>query len=81
MKTKLFSTRPNVEITSEFWCRYRNLIVDKVLPYQWAVMSDEQDAKLPDDPSSGNSFDGNEGHTLRNLRIAAGLEKGHHTGY
>ncbi|NEG54243.1 glycoside hydrolase family 127 protein [Bifidobacterium platyrrhinorum] len=75
------NTSPTVDITSGFWRNYRNLVVDKVLPYQWAVMADEQSAVLPDDPSSGNSFEGNEGHTLRNIEIAAGLVEGHHTGY
>lgn len=75
------STMPDVNVTSTFWRNYRNLIVDKVLPYQWAVMADEQEASLPDDPSSGNSFEGSEGHTLRNIEIAAGLAEGHHTGY
>ena len=79
--TLQLSGRPDVTITSGLWRNYRDLIVDKVLPYQWAVMADEQTASLPDDPSSGNSFEGNEGHTLRNLRIAAGLESGPHTGY
>ena len=75
------SNNISVEITSEFWNNYRQLIAEKVLPYQWSVMADERQYSTPKDPSSGQMSEPPRGHTLRNLEIAAGLKSGHHTGY
>ena len=36
------SNNISVEITSEFWNNYRQLVAEKVLPYQWSVMADER---------------------------------------
>lgn len=75
------SNNISVEITSEFWNNYRQLVAEKVLPYQWSVMADERQYSTPKDPSSGQMSEPTRGHTLRNLEIAAGLKSGHHTGY
>ncbi|MBT9671932.1 glycoside hydrolase family 127 protein [Secundilactobacillus kimchicus] len=69
----------HVEITSDFWQRYRELVVKEVLPYQWAVMNDQADIKIADDPQNGGQ-DTNS-HAIENLRIAAGQSKGHHYGF
>lgn len=73
-------TEPNVEITSQFWNTYRQLVVDEVLPYQWEVMDDTKDFTVPDDPS-GNTFEQSKSYAVRNMRIAAGLEEGEHYGF
>lgn len=39
----------NVTITSPFWKRRRDQIVESVIPYQWGVMNDEIDTTVPDD--------------------------------
>lgn len=63
---------PHVEVTSPFWTRFRNLVVDKVLPYQWSVINDEIDVEIPADPS-GNELTGDtKSHAVRNLKVAAG---------
>ena len=64
---------PDVEITSAFWTRYINLVIDKVLPYQWAVLNGEQEVDLPPDPG-GNPVDSYDklNHSIRNLKVAAG---------
>lgn len=67
-------------ITSPFWKKYRTLIHDEVLPYQWAVMNDDMDPDMPDDPA-GNQQDTHNSHAIRNLRIAAGEQTGHHAGF
>ena len=41
----------NVTITSPFWKRRRDQIVESVIPYQWGVMNDEIDTTVPDDPA------------------------------
>ena len=42
----------NVTITSPFWKRRRDQIVESVIPYQWGVMNDEIDTTVPDDPAA-----------------------------
>lgn len=65
---------PRVEVTSPFWSRFRNLVVEEVLPYQWKVINDEIDVDLPLDPG-GNELTGDtKSHAVRNLKIAAGLD-------
>ncbi|MCM6765041.1 glycoside hydrolase family 127 protein [Weissella paramesenteroides] len=68
-----------VQVTSEFWQRYRNLVVKEVLPYQWEVMNDQANINIADDPQN-NGQDKNS-HAIANLKIAAGLESGHHYGF
>lgn len=68
-----------VQVTSEFWQRYRNLVVKEVLPYQWEVMNDQANINIADDPQ--NNGQDNNSHTIANLKIAAGLKSGHHYGF
>ena len=68
-----------VKVTSEFWQRYRDLVVKEVLPYQWEVMNDQANIDIADDPQN-NGQDKNS-HAIANLRIAAGRETGHHYGF
>ena len=37
-----------VKVTSEFWQRYRDLVVKEVLPYQWEVMNDQANIDIAD---------------------------------
>ncbi len=69
----------HVDITSDFWKRYRELVVKEVLPYQWQVMNDEADIAIADDPQN-NGQDKNS-HAVANLKIAAGEMEGHHYGF
>lgn len=69
-----------IEVTSEFWKKYRELIVDAVLPYQWSVMNDEGDIQIADEPG-GNPIESQHSHAIANLKIAAGLEEGEFSGY
>ncbi len=65
----------NVTITSSFWKKRRDQIVESVIPYQWGVMNDEIDTVVPDDPA-GNQLADNKSHAVENLRIAAGEKSG-----
>ena len=56
----------NVTITSPFWKRRRDQIVESVIPYQWGVMNDEIDTMVPDDPA-GNQLADNKSHAVANL--------------
>lgn len=79
MKVSTVPKLNKVEITSDFWQRYRQLVVKEVLPYQWAVMNDEADISIAADPQN-NGQDKNS-HAVANLKIAAGKMKGHHYGF
>lgn len=69
----------NVKITSDFWNKYRELIVKEVLPYQWKVMNDDIDINIAEDPQQGGVSA--KSGAIENLEIAAGRKKGHHYGY
>lgn len=69
-----------VTITSDFWKRYRELVVTEVLPYQWQVMNDEANIKMPEDPQNNQGVNKNS-HAVENLKIAAGRTQGHHYGF
>lgn len=69
----------HVEITSDFWKRYRELVVKEVLPYQWEVMNDEAGIAISVDPQN-NGHD-KSSHAVANLKIAAGQQTGHHYGF
>lgn len=70
----------NVNMTSSFWNRYRDLIPEEVLPYQWAVMNDEADINIAKEPG-GPAIESKNSHAIANLKIAAGRENGEHFGY
>ncbi|MCI3919194.1 glycoside hydrolase family 127 protein [Paenibacillus sp. TRM 82003] len=54
-------------ITDPYWSKYRALVRDTVLPYQWDALNDNVEGAAP----SG---------AIRNFRIAAGLEEGEFMG-
>ena len=57
-----------VKINDNFWSKYIKLIHDEVIPYQWEALNDRiEDAE----PS----------HSIKNFRIAAGLEEGEFYGF
>ncbi|MDP2792410.1 MAG: glycoside hydrolase family 127 protein, partial [Rectinemataceae bacterium] len=53
----------NIAIRGGFWKRYRDLVRDTVIPYQWEALND----RVPDAPKSC---------AVKNLKIAAGLAGG-----
>ncbi len=53
----------NIKMPDGFWSRYRRLIRDEVIPYQWKALNDEVEDAEPS-------------YAIRNFRIAAGLEEG-----
>ena len=71
---------PRVEVTSPFWRRYRDLVRESVLPYQWDVISDAIAVRMPSDPG-GNTNEVPRSGAVQNLRIAAGQASGEFTGF
>lgn len=50
-----------------FWDKYKELVKDEVIPYQWKALNDELENAEPS-------------HAIRNFKIAAGLESGEYYG-
>ncbi len=57
----------NVNIEESFWSRYVELIRDTIIPYQWEVLNDRIPGVTPS-------------HSIKNYRIASGLEQGEFQG-
>ena len=53
----------DIKINDHFWNRYLELVLKEVIPYQWDILND----CLENVETS---------HSIRNFRIAAGLEEG-----
>ena len=66
-----------VTVTSPFWKQYRDNVANEVIPYQWAVINDEQRIDIPEDPSGVEveALSHEWSHAVRNLKVVAGDEK------
>lgn len=66
-----------VTVTSPFWRQYRENVVKEVIPYQWAVINDEQRIDIPEDPSGVEveALSHEWSHAVRNLKVVAGDEQ------
>ncbi|EHL98999.1 hypothetical protein HMPREF9103_01223 [Lentilactobacillus parafarraginis F0439] len=63
------------EITSTFWKRYRDLMANDSIPFQWDMINDNNDVEVTNDPfAAGGAAD--KSHAIANLKIAAGQMKG-----
>lgn len=65
-----------VTVTSPFWRQYRDNVAKEVIPYQWAVINDEQRIDIPEDPSGVEveALSHEWSHAVRNLKVVAGDE-------
>ena len=67
-------------ISDSFWNRYRKLVKNEMIPYQWDVLNDKADISIErerDDASIPNE----KSHAMENFRIAAKRTKGEHYGW
>lgn len=66
-----------VTVTSPFWKQYRDNVAKEVIPYQWAVINDEQRIDIPEDPSGVEveALSHEWSHAVRNLKVVAGDEQ------
>ena len=71
---------PKVTVSDSFWLKYRQLVKEEMIPFQWNVLNDRgnitieserDDATIPTEKS----------HVIENFKIAAGLKAGHHYGW
>lgn len=63
-----------------FWQRYKELVKDVVLDYQYYVMLDEKDINIEREREDHTLPEG-KSQAITNLKIAAGLEEGEHFGW
>ena len=69
-----------VSISDAFWNRYRALVKNEMIPYQWDVLNDAIDINIEkerDDASIPNE----KSHAMENFRIAAKRAEGEHYGW
>jgi len=69
-----------IKITDRFFTNYRNLVREKMIPYQYKVLNDEIAVNIERERND-NSIPNEKSHCLENFRIAAGLKKGEHYGW
>ena len=76
----LLQQHPRVIVSDSFWLKYRQLVREEMIPFQWDVLNDRgnivieserEDATIPTEKS----------HVIENFRIAAGQKEGHHYGW
>ncbi|MBO6128190.1 MAG: glycoside hydrolase family 127 protein [Pseudobutyrivibrio sp.] len=70
-----------VNITSEFWARYRNLVRTEMIPFQWNVLNDIAGIKIEKERLNDEGIPNEKSHAIENFRIAAGRTKGTHYGW
>ena len=69
-----------IRITDDFWNRYRGLVKNEMIPYQWAVLNDAIEINIEkerDDASIPNE----KSHAIENFKIAAKRSQGEHYGW
>ena len=64
------------EITSAFVKRYRSIVRDVMLPFQWRVLNDEADITIARERKNDAGIPTEKSHALENFRIAAGRTEG-----
>lgn len=68
------------KITDRFWGRYRSIVKNDMLPYQWDVLNDRADIYIERERND-SSIPNEKSHAITNFKIAAGREEGHHYGW
>lgn len=72
--------KKETKITSFFWKKYRDIVRNVMIPYQWDVLNDKAGISIERERSDAYS-PSEKSHALENFRIAAGRTKGEHYGW
>ena len=64
-----------VNITSDFWGRYRNLVRTTMIPFQWNVLNDQANIVIEKERND-DSIPSEKSHAIENFKIAAGGTNG-----
>ncbi len=70
-----------INITSDFWVRYRNLVRTEMIPFQWNVLNDTAGIKIEKERLNDEGIPNEKSHAIENFKIAAGRAKGTHYGW
>lgn len=70
----------NTVIKDNFWNNYKDLVTEKMIPYQWNVLNDNLDIKIEKERND-ELIPSEKSHAIENFKIAAGIKKGRHYGY
>ncbi len=70
-----------VNITSGFWSRYRELVRKEMIPFQWNVLNDQAGIKIEKERLNDEGIPSEKSHAIENFKIAAGRAKGTHYGW
>ena len=70
-----------INITSEFWSRYRNLVRTEMIPFQWNVLNDTAGIKIEKERLNDEGIPSEKSHAIENFKVAAGRTKGTHYGW
>lgn len=73
------SKRTSVKIKDHFWRKYRRLIKDEMIPYQWKVLNDQINVNIERERND-QSIPTEKSHAIKNFKIAAGHDFGKHYG-
>lgn len=68
------------KITDKFWSKYRSIVRNDMLPYQWDVLNDRADINIERERND-SSIPNKKSHAIENFKIAAGRKEGHHYGW
>lgn len=69
-----------INITDQFWKRYRELIRNEMIPYQWNVLHDKENISIEKERDD-DYIPSEKSHAIENLKIAAGQAEGNHYGW
>lgn len=68
-------------VLDPFWQYYRRLVKDKMIPYQWAVITDQANITIERENDRSPIAAVEKSHAINNLKIAAGQAKGDFYGF
>lgn len=68
-------------VTDPFWQGYRQLVRERMIPYQWSVISDEADVHIETENDNTPIAAIEHSHAIQNLKIAAGQATGDFYGF
>jgi DUF1680 family protein len=70
-----------VKVTDQFWQSYRQLVRQRMIPYQWGVINDQIKVKIETENDNTPLAATEYSHAMQNLKIAAGQASGDFYGF
>lgn len=80
MNRQLLQKQPKVTVSDSFWLKYRQLVKEEMIPFQWDVLNDRGNITIESERDD-TTIPTEKSHVIENFKIAAGLKEGHHYGW